>query len=111
VADRLAADGYNAEVIDPRTIRPLDIETIVSSIRKTNRCVIIDESAPFAGIAAEAAFQIQERAFDHLDAPVVRVTTKDTPAPYAKNLMDYYMPGEDDAYEACLKVMYVNQGR
>ncbi len=107
VADRLAADGYSAEVIDPRTIRPLDIDTIVRSIKRTNRCVIIDESTPFASISSEITFQIQERAFDYLDAPIARITAKDTPAPYAKNLMEHYMPGEDDAYEACRKVMYV----
>ena len=107
VADRLSADGYSAEVIDPRTIRPLDIDSIVTSIKKTNRCVIIDESSPFAGISAEITFQIQERVFDYLDAPIARITTKDTPAPYAKNLMEYYMPSEDDAYEACRQVMYL----
>jgi len=107
VADRLSADGYSAEVIDPRTIRPLDIESIVASIKKTNRCVIIDESTPFAGISAEITYQIQELAFDYLDAPIARITAKDTPAPYAKNLMEYYMPGEDDAYEACRRVMYL----
>jgi len=106
VADRLAEEGVSAEVIDPRTIRPLDIDTIVTSIEKTNRCVIIDESNPFASISSEIAFQIQERAFDYLDAPVVRVTLKDTPAPYAKNLMAYYMPLADDAYAACKRVMY-----
>jgi len=106
VADRLAADGYSAEVIDPRTIRPLDIGTIVESIQKTNRCVIIDESTPYASISSEITYQIQERAFDYLDAPVKRVTARDTPAPYAKNLIDYYMPGEDEAYDACRRVMY-----
>ena len=108
VADRLAEDGISAEVIDPRTIRPLDIGTIVTSIEKTNRCVIIDESNPFASISSEIAFQIQERAFDYLDAPVMRITTKDTPAPYAKNLMAYYMPLADDAYAACKRVLYVD---
>ncbi|MCZ6757961.1 MAG: pyruvate dehydrogenase complex E1 component subunit beta [Bacteroidetes bacterium] len=107
VADRLSADGYSAEVIDPRTIRPLDIESIVASIKKTNRCVIIDECTPFAGISAEITYQIQELAFDYVDAPIARITAKDTPAPYAKNLMEYYMPGEDDAYEACRRVMYL----
>ncbi len=107
VADRLAADGYSAEVIDPRTLRPLDIDTIVESVKKTNRCVIIDESNPYASISSEMTYRIQERAFDYLDAPIIRITTRDTPAPYAKNLMDYYMPQEDEAYEACRKVMYV----
>ncbi len=108
VAERLEKEGYNAEVIDPRTIRPLDIDTIITSIKKTNRCVIIDESNPFASISSEIAFQIQEKAFDYLDAPVIRVTSKDVPAPYAKNLMNYYMPQEDDAYNACKRVMYVD---
>lgn len=106
-ADMLAEEGYSAEVIDPRTIRPLDIDTIVESIKKTNRCVIIDESNPFASISSEIAFQIQERAFDWLDAPVMRVTAKDTPAPYAKNLIQYYMPSAEAAVAACKKVMYV----
>ncbi len=108
VADRLAAESFNAEVIDPRTIRPLDIDTIVESIKKTNRCVIIDESTPFASISSEITYQIQERAFDWLDAPIVRITAKDTPTPYARNLMEHYMPGEDDAYEACRRVMYAD---
>ncbi len=106
VADRLAEEGISAEVIDPRTIRPLDIDTIVESIRKTNRCVIIDESNPFASISSEITYQIQERAFDHLDAPIVRITAKDVPAPYAKNLIEWYMPQEEDAYQACKRVLY-----
>jgi pyruvate dehydrogenase E1 component beta subunit len=107
-ADMLAEQGVEAEVIDPRTIRPLDIESIVESIKKTNRCVIIDESNPFASISAEIGFQIQSVAFDYLDAPVVRITSKDTPAPYAKNLMDFYMPQVKDAYDACRQVLYLN---
>ena len=108
VAERLEDDGYSAEVIDPRTIRPLDIDTIVESIKKTNRCVIIDESNPYASISSEMTYQIQNRAFDWLDAPIKRITAKDVPAPYAKNLIEYYMPQADDAYEACKKVMYVD---
>ncbi len=108
VADRLAEEGYSAEVIDPRTIRPLDIETIVRSIQKTNRCVIIDECNPFASISSEITYQIQERAFDYLDAPIIRITAKDTPAPYAKNLIAFYMPQEEDAYRACKRVMYAD---
>ncbi|MFT4606163.1 MAG: pyruvate dehydrogenase E1 component beta subunit [Rhodothermales bacterium] len=107
VAERLEADGYNAEVIDPRTLRPLDMPAILKSIKKTNRCVIIDESNPYASISSEMTYRIQEAAFDDLDAPIKRITLKDTPAPYAKNLMDYYMPQEDEAYEACRKVMYI----
>lgn len=106
-ADMLAEDGYSAEVIDPRTIRPFDFDAVIESVKKTNRCVIIDESNPFASISSEIAFQIQERAFDYLDAPVLRVTAKDVPAPYAKNLIEHYMPSAEAAYEACKKVMYV----
>lgn len=108
VAERLAGEGISAEVIDPRTIRPLDIDTILESIRKTNRCVIIDESNPYASISSEIAFQIQDRAFDWLDAPIARVTAKDVPAPYAKNLIDFYMPQEEDAYRACRRVLYAD---
>ena len=71
-----------------------------------DRCVIIDESNPYASISSEITFQIQELAFDFLDAPIKRITAKDVPAPYAKNLIEYYMPQEEDAYQACLSVMY-----
>lgn len=106
-ADALAEDGYRAEVIDPRTIRPLDIDTIVNSVKKTNRLVIVDENNPFASVASEITYQVQENAFDYLDAPPVRVTAKDTPAPYAKNLIEYYMPRTEEVVAAARKVMYV----
>ena len=107
-AEQLEKDGYSAEVIDPRTIRPLDIDTIVESVKKTNRLVVIDESNPYASVASEIAFQVQQRAFDYLDAPVKRVTAKDVPAPYAKNLIEYYMPSAEDTVEACKQVMYAD---
>lgn len=107
-AEMLAAEGFNPEVIDPRTIRPLDMETILASVKKTNRCVVVDESNPFASIASEIGFQVQRDAFDYLDAPVLRVTAKDVPAPYAKNLIEYYMPSAEDTYKACRQVMYAN---
>lgn len=107
VADELAKDGYSAEVIDPRTLRPFDFDAVVRSVKKTNRLVIIDESNPFASVSSEVAFQIQARAFDYLDAPIQRVTAKDVPAPYAKNLMEYYMPSAEEALEACKRVMYI----
>jgi pyruvate dehydrogenase E1 component beta subunit len=107
-AKMLEDDGYSAEVIDPRTIRPFDWDTVVASIKKTNRCVIVDESNPFASVSSEVAFQIQERAFDYLDAPLVRVTAKDVPPPYAKNLIDYYMPSAEETYEKAKRVMYVD---
>jgi pyruvate dehydrogenase E1 component beta subunit len=106
-AEELGKQGYNAEVIDPRTIRPLDIDMILESVKKTNRLVVVDESNPFASIASEIGFQVQQKAFDFLDAPVQRVTTTDTPAPYAKNLIEHYMPSVDETIEAAKKVMYV----
>ena len=107
-ADMLEADGYHVEVIDPRTIRPFDWDCVIASVKKTNRCVVVDESNPFASVASEVAFQIQHRAFDYLDTPVRRVTAKDTPAPYAKDLMDYYLPSAEDVYRACRDVMYLS---
>jgi pyruvate dehydrogenase E1 component beta subunit len=106
-ADALADDGYNAEVIDPRTIRPLDLETIQTSVKKTNRLVVVDESNPFASFSSEVTYQIQESVFDYLDSPIIRVTAKDVPAPYAKNLVDYYMPRTEDIVAAAKRVMYV----
>jgi pyruvate dehydrogenase E1 component beta subunit len=105
-AEQLEEKGYEAEVIDPRTIKPLDIETIVESVVKTNRLVVVDESNPFTSVASEITHQVQDRAFDYLDAPILRVTAPDTPAPYAPNLMDAYMPGADETVEKCLRVMY-----
>ncbi len=105
-AEALGEQGYEAEVIDPRTIKPLDIETIVESVVKTNRLVVIDESTPFTSVASEITHQVQDRAFDYLDAPILRVTPPDTPAPYAPNLMDAYMPGVDETVDKCLRVLY-----
>ncbi|MEX0747768.1 MAG: transketolase C-terminal domain-containing protein, partial [Rhodothermales bacterium] len=102
----LEQEGYSAEVIDPRTIRPLDIETIQESVRKTNRLVVVDESNPFASFSSEVTYQVQERLFDYLDSPVIRVTAKDVPAPYAKNLIEYYMPRVEEIVAAAKKVMY-----
>jgi pyruvate dehydrogenase E1 component beta subunit len=106
-ADALAEEGYSAEVIDPRTIRPFDMETVIESVKKTNRCLIIDESNPFASIASEITYQLQEAAFDYLDAPIRRLTAKDVPAPYAKELIDYYMPRAEDAVKIAKEILYV----
>ena len=105
-ADQLEKEGYDAEVIDPRTIKPLDIETIIQSVVKTNRLVVVDESNPFASVASEITHQVQDRAFDYLDAPILRVTAPDVPAPYAPNLMDAYVPGADQVVDAAKRVMY-----
>ncbi len=105
-ADLLAKDGIEAEIIDPRTIKPFDIDTVIESVKKTNRCVIVDESHPYAGIASEVGFQIQRGAFDYLDAPVQRVTLPDTPAPFAKNLFEKWFPSPKQVIEAVNSVMY-----
>ena len=95
-ADRLAEQGISAEVIDLRSIRPLDSATIVDSVKKTSRLVTCEEGFPFAGIGAEIAMQVMEQAFDWLDAPIARVTGKDVPMPYAANLEALALPQIDD---------------
>ncbi|MDR3515279.1 MAG: pyruvate dehydrogenase complex E1 component subunit beta [Azospirillaceae bacterium] len=105
-AELLAAQGISAEVIDLRTIRPLDTATIVASIRKTNRLVTVEEGWPFAGIGSELAAVAMEQAFDDLDAPVVRVHGADTPMPYAANLEKLALPTPDHIVEAAKSVCY-----
>ncbi len=105
-ADELAKDGISAEVIDLRTIRPLDYQTIVDSVRKTNRLVVVDESWPFSGVSAEITYEIQKYAFDYLDAPVVRVNSADTSLPYAPTLVDAYLPNPTKVIAAVNQVMY-----
>ncbi|MCW8085411.1 pyruvate dehydrogenase complex E1 component subunit beta [Sabulicella glaciei] len=105
-AEKLAEQGIEAEVINLRSIRPLDTETIVNSVRKTNRLVTVEEGWPFAGIGAEVAMQIMEHAFDHLDAPPVRVTGLDIPMPYAANLEKLALPRLEQVVEAARNVTY-----
>ena len=105
-AEKLAEQGIEAEVIDLRTIRPLDIETIVASIRKTNRLVTVEEGWAFAGIGAELAAVAMEQAFDWLDAPVGRVAAVDVPLPYAANLERLALPQPENIVEACKKACY-----
>ncbi len=106
-AEELAKDGLSCEVIDPRTIRPLDIDTIVESVKKTNRVVIAEESHPFAGVGAEISAEINERAFDYLDAPVKRVSGVDVPMPYAKNLERLAIPDVEEVIAAVRAVAYL----
>jgi pyruvate dehydrogenase E1 component beta subunit len=106
-AEELAKDGLSCEVIDPRTIRPLDINAIVESVKKTNRVVIAEESHPFAGVGAEISAEINERAFDYLDAPVKRVSGADVPMPYAKNLERMAIPDVEQVIAAVLEVSYL----
>ncbi|HAF12532.1 MAG TPA: pyruvate dehydrogenase complex E1 component subunit beta, partial [Blastocatellia bacterium] len=103
-AEVLEKEGVSCEVIDPRTIRPLDIGTIVDSVKKTNRVVVAEESHPFCGVAAEISSEIMERAFDYLDAPVKRVSGADVPMPYAKNLEDLAIPNVDQIVAAVRQV-------
>ena len=105
-ADALAAKGISAEVIDLRTLRPLDMETILTSLRKTHRLVSVEEGWPVAGMGAEIAAQIMEHAFDELDAPVLRVTGKDVPLPYAANLEKLALPQVADIVDAVDRVCY-----
>jgi pyruvate dehydrogenase E1 component beta subunit len=105
-ADELAKDGIMAEVIDLRTIRPLDHETIVNSVRKTNRLVVVDESWPFAGVSSEIAYVVQKYAFDYLDAPVTRVNSADTSLPYAPTFVEEYLPNPAKVIAAVKAVMY-----
>lgn len=107
-AKQLAKDGVEAEIIDPRTVKPLDLPLIVESIKKTNRCVVVDEAHPFAGFAAEIGFLIQREAFDYLDAPVRRVTLPDVNAPFAKKLFDAWFPSAKQVIDAVNQVTYRN---
>jgi pyruvate dehydrogenase E1 component beta subunit len=97
----------SVEVIDPRTIKPLDIDTIAASVKKTNRLVIAEESHSFASVGAEIAFQVLENAFDYLDAPIKRVSTAETPMPYAKNLEAMALPDVDKIVDAVKEVCYI----
>ena len=107
-AEELAEQGIEAEVIDLRTIRPLDVATIIASLRKTNRLVTVEEGWPFAGIGSELAALAMEHAFDWLDAPVVRVTGEDVPMPYAANLEKLALPSAERIVAAARKVTYAD---
>ncbi|MGX5733455.1 pyruvate dehydrogenase complex E1 component subunit beta [Bosea thiooxidans] len=105
-AEALAKEGIEAEVIDLRTIRPMDIETVVASVQKTNRCVAVEEGFPQSGVTAEIGMRIMEAAFDYLDAPVARVTGKDVPMPYAANLEKLALPNIGEVVAAAKAVCY-----
>ncbi|UCC83010.1 MAG: pyruvate dehydrogenase complex E1 component subunit beta [Gemmatimonadota bacterium] len=99
-------DGISVEVIDPRTLRPMDIDTVLDSVRKTNRCVIVEEGWPVCGIGAQIVDDIQREAFDYLDAPIARVTGADAPHPYAANLEQLHFPQADLIVKAIRQVCY-----
>jgi pyruvate dehydrogenase E1 component beta subunit len=105
-ADILEKEGISCEILDMRTIRPMDFEAIFTSVKKTNRLVVLEESWPFASISSEITFQVQENVFDYLDAPIRRITTADTPAAYSPVLMEEWLPNFNDVVKAVKDVMY-----
>jgi pyruvate dehydrogenase E1 component beta subunit len=109
VAKRLVKEGISCEVIDPRTLKPLDVETLVTSVKKTGRVVIVEEGWRFAGVGAEIASILYGRAFDALDAPIERVTGYDVPMPYAKNLEKIAIPTQERVIKAIRRVLYLEQ--
>ena len=105
-ADKLQEEGISCEIIDLRTVRPMDHEAILNSVKKTNRLVILEEAWPFGNVSTEITYQIQSQAFDYLDAPIVRLNTADTPAPYSPVLLAEWLPNADDVIKAVKKVLY-----
>ncbi|QIL77835.1 MULTISPECIES: pyruvate dehydrogenase complex E1 component subunit beta [Hymenobacter] len=105
-ADELAKEGIEAEVIDLRSVRPIDYDTLIESVKKTNRIVIVEEAWPLASISSELTYTIQRRAFDYLDAPVIRITCMDVPLPYAPTLIEASLPNVERTVKAVKEVMY-----
>ncbi len=104
-ADELAKEGISCEIIDLRTVRPMDHDAILTSVKKTNRLVVLEEAWPFSSVASEITYIVQERAFDYLDAPIQRITTADTPAPYSPVLLKEWLPNSEDVIKAVKKVL------
>ena len=104
--EELNKENIEVELIDLRTIRPLDINTIIESVKKTNRLVILEESWPFGNISTEITYQVQNQVFDYLDAPIEKINTADTPAPYSPVLLAEWLPNSDDVIKSIKKVMY-----
>ena len=105
-AESLSKDGIDCEIIDLRTIRPMDYHAIFDSVKKTNRLVILEEAWPFGNVATEITYQVQSEIFDFLDAPIEKINTADTPAPYSPILLAEWLPNSDDVIKAVKKVMY-----
>ena len=106
-AEELERENIHAEVIDLRTIRPLDIETIIRSVQKTSRLLIVEESWPVASISSEISHRVQRNAFDHLDAPIQRLCQSDTPFAFAKPLIEAALPNVGDVVRAAKETMYI----
>ncbi|MEN1785314.1 MAG: pyruvate dehydrogenase complex E1 component subunit beta [Bacteroidota bacterium] len=105
-AEELEKEGIDCEIIDIRTVRPMDYDAIIRSVKKTNRLVILEEAWPFGNVATEIIYQVQHHAFDHLDAPIVKLNTADTPAPYSPVLLAEWLPNAKDVVKAVKKVCY-----
>ncbi len=105
-ADELAKENISCEIIDLRTVRPLDLDAIFSSVKKTNRLVILEEAWPLANISSEITYQVQSNIFDYLDAPIIKINTADTPTPYSPVLFEEWLPNSKDVIKAVKKVMY-----
>ncbi len=105
-ADLLAEENIECEIIDLRTVRPLDYNTIVESVKKTNRLVILEEAWPFGNVATEITYHLQQHAFDYLDAPIIKINTADTPAPFSPVLLAEWLPNSNDVIKAVKKVLY-----
>lgn len=108
-AEELAKDGVEVEVIDLRTVRPIDYDTVIESVKKTNRLVILEEAWPLANISTELTYMVQKRAFDYLDAPIRRINTKDTPMSYAPTLVEAFLPNAEQVKQVVAEVMYMTQ--
>lgn len=105
-ADELEKDGISCEIIDLRTVKPLDYEAVLNSVKKTNRLVILEEAWPFGNVATEITYHIQSHAFDYLDAPIEKINTADTPAPYSPVLLEEWLPNSQDVIKAVKKTLY-----
>jgi pyruvate dehydrogenase E1 component beta subunit len=105
-ADELAKEGISCEIIDLRTVPPMDRDAILKSVKKTNRLVVLEEAWPFGNVSTDITYLVQSEAFDYLDAPVVKINTADTPAPYSPVLFEEWLPNSDDVIKAVKKVMY-----
>ncbi|MEX0289909.1 MAG: pyruvate dehydrogenase complex E1 component subunit beta [Flavobacteriaceae bacterium] len=105
-ADELEKEGISCEIIDLRTVRPMDHDAILNSVKKTNRLVVLEEAWPFGNVATEITYLVQSKAFDYLDAPVVKINTADTPAPYSPVLLEEWLPNSGDVIKAVKKVLY-----
>ncbi|MBZ9628014.1 pyruvate dehydrogenase complex E1 component subunit beta [Psychroflexus sp. CAK57W] len=106
-AEELEKEDVSCEIIDLRTVRPMDYDAILKSVKKTNRLVILEEAWPFGNVATEITYKVQNEAFDYLDAPIVKLNTADTPAPYSPGLLKEWLPNSDDVIKAVKKVLYI----